>query len=202
MKINDNLYIGIINSITRKEIMKRFLLTGLILVVILMAGCKVSQDVSAPIETGFKEYKNSDIGIKSMIYPADWSFVVSEDRAVASFSSPDKIAGFDIGVYIYDESINLETFHSRLLKMFPEEPNVEFTILDEEIKEINNRKWLISNRIVKINNVSIWQKFGLILTGYYDNQQTIQIVMETDEEHFKEYKLLFDKIVKSIRFTI
>lgn len=153
-------------------------------------------------ESGFKEYKNTDIAIKSIIYPEDWSFEVSEDRAVASFSSPDRIAGFDIGVYIYDKIINLETFHSQLLQMFPEDPDVEFTILDEEIKVINTHKWLISNRIVKINDVSIYQRFGLILTGYYDNQQTIQIVMETDEEHFEEYKLLFDKIVESIRFTI
>ena len=87
-----------------------------------------------------------------MIYPEDWKYYVSDEGATVDFVSPDEMVILNLGLTFYEQEMNLRTFTSTLIEMFPKDEGIELSILNEEIKTIHNFEWLIVDRIVKNHN--------------------------------------------------
>jgi len=155
------------------------------------------------VEQGFKTYKNSNMEISALQYPADWTVTEDKDNYQVVFESPDKISAITVTLYGLEEgqTINLNTYTADLLKEDQADDSFSFQKTNEQIKKINGKDWLIFDGIMTIpaSNYVALERIALFVTGKYEGRQYLNFILETNADNFATESIRFDNVLESVR---
>ncbi len=168
-------------------------------------GQKSNIESTYQIPSDFSIYKNDNMEISSLAYPTGWTVKEGKkDEYTVNFQSPDRIANVTVNLFMLNEgqTLDYKTYTAGLVEQVKAESSISFEKIEEEIKNINGKDWLIYNSIlgIKSNNAFYSNRTALLVTGKYNNRQYFQILMESDKDHFIDDAKILDKIIESLRF--
>lgn len=159
----------------------------------------VEKNYTVPV--GYERYENSKTEISSLVYPKDWivqenngafevAFVTAETRAVVA-----KLFLVNDG-----QKIDLKTYAADLETAVKKTPEVKFDKVNEQMKKIHGRDWLIFDSIVHdVNDFAVYARTAIVVTGKYDNRQYIQFSLQSDKDNFPADATIFDTMIDSVR---
>ncbi len=162
------------------------------------------------VPQGYQVYKNPKTVFSALTYPNNWTVEEYYDEYETLFESPDKERGITASFFYWEdeENIDLKTYTSKFFteQALKQEPLIiKFEKIHEQIKKIHGKDWLIYDSIIHYGDSRTVARIyhnrtAIVATGEYDNRQHVQLLLESDKDHFQSDAAIFDTMIESARF--